>query len=115
MNGRHRPRRVEACDVASARYTQDSFADALPGLLAAKKLSLRDLAQSVGRDVAHLSRVLNPAEGRTASPALIREISSKLELPTDYFPEVREATVVEAVRSDATLRERLYKQLQPAT
>lgn len=35
-------------------------------------------------------------------------IAIHLGLPADYFPEVREAAVIAAVRSDANLRDAIY-------
>jgi hypothetical protein len=49
---------------------------------------------------------------KTASADLARRVAVALGLPPDYFPEFREAFVVEHIRRDADLRERLYKQLR---
>jgi hypothetical protein len=38
----------------------------------------------------------------------VRQISKQLGLRPDYFPEVREAAVTEAVRKNSKLRDEIY-------
>jgi hypothetical protein len=38
-------------------------------------------------------------------------VTTVLNLPPGYFPEVREAAVVERLRADPELRDKLYQQL----
>jgi transcriptional regulator with XRE-family HTH domain len=83
--------------------------DALPDLLVKHQVSLRQLAKDAGISVSYLSRVL--AGTKPSSGELAARIASALELPEDYFPETREQRVVEAVRADPDLRERIYRRL----
>jgi transcriptional regulator with XRE-family HTH domain len=59
----------------------------------------------------HLSRVLRGADRSTPSLHLIGRIVEALGLPPGYFPELREAAVIEFLRADPKLRDRLYDQL----
>ena len=63
----------------------------------------------------HLSRVLRGAEGSRPSTDLISRIAKALNLPAGYFPELREAAVIEKLRSDPELRDGLYDQLRNET
>lgn len=87
--------------------TKRPFSDELPGLLAERGLSLRVVAREVGGfDHGYLSRMLS---GKVApNPQHVARISDYLGLPDDYFPEVREARTVDAIRQDAELRDRTY-------
>ncbi len=49
---------------------------------------------------------------KTPSAELARRVAVALGLPEDYFPEFREAFVLERVRSDPRLREQLYKRFR---
>jgi transcriptional regulator with XRE-family HTH domain len=79
----------------------------LPRILNARGITLRSLAAAVGGiDHAYLSRMLN---GKApVNPAHIRRISKHLGLPEDYFPEVREAEAVDAIRRHPRLRDLVY-------
>jgi hypothetical protein len=47
--------------------------------------------------------------GRTAvNPRHVERIALHLGLPYDYFPEVREAAVIAAIRSKPRLRDKIY-------
>jgi len=91
----------------SANVTNRAFPDELPRLLGEKGMTLRGLAREVGGvDHAYLSRMLNR---RTAVNVVHAErIARHLGLPRDYFPEVREARVIEAVRESPRLRDAIY-------
>lgn len=89
--------------------TEDTVGQALPALLAAHGLSLRAFAGEAGVSQAHLSRLIKGE--KTASADLARRLALALRLPEDFFPEYREAVVIEAVRADPKLRERLYRRL----
>ena len=83
----------------------------LPRLLRDKGLTLRGLARMVGVDHGHLSRMLRHERGKTAGPDLARRIAQALDLPEDFFPEYREAAVIDRLRQDADLRDELYDRL----
>jgi transcriptional regulator with XRE-family HTH domain len=91
--------------------TDRPFAEELPSLLAECGLSQRKLAQMIDLNPSHLSRVLRGADRSRPSTNLISRIASALNLPAGYFPELREAAVIERLRSDPELRDGLYDQL----
>jgi transcriptional regulator with XRE-family HTH domain len=91
--------------------TDRSFAEELPYLLAERGLSQRKLAQMVDLNPSHLSRVLRGADHTRPSTDLIRRIAHALDVPAGYFPELREAAVIERLKTDPGLRDELYRQL----
>ena len=91
--------------------TDRPFAEELPRLLEERGLSQRKLAQLIDLNPSHLSRVLRGADKTRPSIDLIRRIAKALHLPAGYFPELREASVIERLKSDPGLRERLYRKL----
>jgi len=97
--------------AAVRQQSERAFAEELPRLLAERSLSQRKLAQMIDLNPSHLSRALRGADRTRPSTDLIRRIAGALDLPPGYFPELREAAVVERIKSDAELRDRLYKQL----
>jgi transcriptional regulator with XRE-family HTH domain len=89
------------------RFTDARFVEELPGLLAQRGLTLRSLAREVGGfDEAYLSRMLHGK--RAVNPEHVARISQYLSFPYDYFPEVREARMIEAIQSDPKLRDEIY-------
>jgi transcriptional regulator with XRE-family HTH domain len=88
------------------------FRDELPRLLAERGMSLRALEREVGVTSGHLSRVLRGVDYKTASGDLTRRVAEVLCLQPDYFPEAREAFIVEAIRRNPAVRDRLYDQLR---
>jgi transcriptional regulator with XRE-family HTH domain len=70
--------------------------------------SLRALATAAGVSPSHLSRVLRQADYKTAGGDLAGRVADALGLPVDYFPEFREAAVIDRVKSDPGWRDRLY-------
>jgi transcriptional regulator with XRE-family HTH domain len=87
--------------------TQSPFPEELPRLLKARNESLRGLAREVGGiDHAYLSRMVR--REAAVNPRHVARIAAHLGLPDDYFPEVREAAVVQAIRRDAELRDAIY-------
>ena len=70
-------------------------------------MTLRALAREVGGvDHSYLSRMLNRKTAVNVHHA--KRIARHLGLPADYFPEVREAAVIEAVRTSPRLRDAVY-------
>lgn len=104
-------RRPDIAGVASAR-TQEPFISEVPRLLKERRLSMRALARRADVSDAHLSRVLRQVHYKTPSSELARRVALAFDLPEDYFPEFREAFVVQRVKQDEQLRERLYKRLR---
>ena len=97
-----------------ATRTKLPLREALPGLLEKHGRSLRSLATDVGVNQSYLSRIIR-ADGpaaRRATPAIARRIAAALDLPEDYFPEAREGYVVDRLREDGALRDRLYDRLR---
>ena len=99
--------------MTSPRHTTRPLAEELPLLLAERQLSLRSLAARLGLDHGFLSRAVRGADGKVLTLELVRRIAAELSMPPDYFVEVREALVIEKVRSDGELRDRLYGDLKP--
>jgi transcriptional regulator with XRE-family HTH domain len=95
----------------AANRTNRRFIEELPVLLRERQMSLRALAREVGVTDAHLSRVLRQVGHKTPSADLARRVAVALGLRPDYFPEFREGVVVERVRKDAKLRDRLYDEM----
>ena len=93
------------------RLTDVPFGVELPRLLVERGLSQRKLAQMIDVNPSHLSRVLRGDETHPSTD-LIRRITLALDLHSGYFPELREAAVIEGVKSDPKLRDRLYKRLE---
>jgi transcriptional regulator with XRE-family HTH domain len=91
---------------------QRSFSEELPALLAERGLSQRKLAQLIDLNPSHLSRVLRGADRTRPSIDLIQRVADALGVPRAYFAEVREAAVIEKLRSDPELRDRLYDRLK---
>jgi transcriptional regulator with XRE-family HTH domain len=101
--------------MSQRRYTHEPFGAALPDLLRERGWSQRRLSALVGVDPAYISRAVGDPDGRGPSPELARRVAVALGLPSDYFPEYREAEVIAAVRRDPQLRERLYRTLGRST
>ena len=95
-----------------AARTNEPFVEELPRLLHDRELSLRELARRARVDPSHLSRVLRGANYKSPSADLARKVSIALNLPPDYFPEFRESIVLQRIRADSALRERLYAGLK---
>lgn len=104
---------MRACGRLPARRQQTDrpFAQALPELLKEHNLSVNTLAKAIGTNQSHLSRGLRGADNKGLSIEIIQSVREHLGLPVGFFPEEREALVVEQIRRDPELRERLYKRL----
>jgi transcriptional regulator with XRE-family HTH domain len=81
-------------------------------LLAQRGVSQRKLAQMIDLNPSHLSRVLRGADRTRPSIDLIRRVTDALDLPAGYFPELREAAVLDRIKTDPELRDQLYKRFQ---
>jgi transcriptional regulator with XRE-family HTH domain len=81
--------------------------DELPHLLETREMTLRALAREVGGlDHSYLSRMISRKTPVNVHHA--ERIARRLGLPADFFPEVREAAVVTAVRRSPRLRDAIY-------
>lgn len=94
--------------AAMPRRTNTPFVQELPHLLKEQSLSVQSFALAIGVSQSHLSRVLRQVDYKTPSLSLITKASEALGLPPDYFPDVREAAVISAIKTDSDLRDRLY-------
>jgi transcriptional regulator with XRE-family HTH domain len=99
----------------SRRQTETPFSAELPRLLRERGMSIRSLAREVGVSDSHLSRIVRRADYKTASPELTSRVAAILGLPQDYFPEFREAYVVERIKAEPKLRNELYRRLRRRT
>jgi|GEM_PF-6815860 len=97
--------------VTSPRYTTRPFAEELPMLLDERQVSLRSMATRLELDHSFLSRAVRGADGKVLTLELIHRIAAELSIPPDHFVEVREALVIEKIRSDGALRDRLHSDL----
>lgn len=93
--------------MPQARINTRPFVEELPRLLEEQELTLRALARDIGGlDHAYLSRMLR---GQVpVNVQHVRRIARQLGLPENYFPEVREAEVIDAVRRSPKLRDEIY-------
>lgn len=94
------------------QHSDTPFTDELPRLLRERGMSLRALAKQIGISDSHLSRVLRRADYKRASAELTAKVAVALQLAEDYFPEFREAFVLDRIRADPKLRNDLYAQLR---
>jgi transcriptional regulator with XRE-family HTH domain len=93
--------------IKDEQVTKRPFTKELPRLLKERGLTLRALARNVGAiDHAYLSRMVRGQ--LPVNVQHVRRIARCLGLPEDYFPEVREAAVVDAVRRRPKLRDEIY-------
>jgi transcriptional regulator with XRE-family HTH domain len=94
--------------AAKPQRTAESFVEELPRLLTEHNMSLSALARELRVSPSHLSRAARSAKFKRFSPELIRRVGAVFGLPPGYFPEEREAFVIERIRADPGLRDRLY-------
>lgn len=91
--------------------TNRPFAEELPRLLEERGITLRALAREIGQiDHGYLSRMVNSRA--PANPKHAERIARFLGLPADYFFEVREARVIDAIKRNGRLREEVYARLR---
>ena len=74
-------------------------------------LSTNRLAGIVGVSQSHLSRVLTGARQKTVGGDLAARIAIALELPEDWFPETRQQRLMERLKADSELCDRLYDEV----
>lgn len=91
--------------------TNESFVDVVPRLLEARGWSIRQLAREAGVEPGHLWKVLRRRNYKTAGAAMAGRVAVALDLPVDYFPEYREGSVIEQIRSDPALRDAAYDRI----
>lgn len=97
-----------------ARTTKPLGAE-LPRLLGKQGVSLRTLAQAIDVNQSYLSRIMGKpgaATTRRASAKVASAVAEYFDLPIDYFPEYREAVVIDAVTENGRLRDRVYDSLK---
>jgi len=90
--------------------TQHPLPEELPRVLREQNVSIRELARRVEISDSHLSRIL--AGQKTPTADLARRISVALGLKRGFFVEDREGAVIDAVKADPELRDRLYRRLR---
>jgi transcriptional regulator with XRE-family HTH domain len=93
------------------RRSQVPLVDQLPTLMKERGLSTNRLAGMVRVSQSHLSRVLTGARRKTVGGELAARIAIALELPEDWFPETRQQRLMERLKADAELRDRLYDEM----
>lgn len=92
--------------------TDIPFADNWRELFRENGWTQRAVALELGLDPSFLSKALRGAAYKRLSADVISRVSELAGLPRDYYPEVREAAVIDAVRADAELRDRLFDELR---
>jgi transcriptional regulator with XRE-family HTH domain len=88
--------------------TNEHFRDAVVELMEERGWSQRELSAEVGVDPAHICRLLRRGSSRRATPEMLVRVARAFGVRPEYFSEYREWQVLEAVRTDPSLRERLY-------
>ena len=96
----------------AAKRAVGPFNEELPPLLHERGLSIRALARLVGIGDDHLSRVLRGDRGKRATAELTQRVALALELPEDYFAEVRLSFLVDRLTTDPGLRDDLYDRIR---
>src|SRR5215203_1334483 len=94
--------------MSKPRVTEAAFRDAVGELMLERGWSQRELAAVVGVDPAHVSRLLKRGSALRATPQLMVRFARAFDVDPEFFVEYREWCVLEAVRRNPTLRERLF-------
>jgi transcriptional regulator with XRE-family HTH domain len=95
--------------------TNQAFREAVGELMNERGWSQRDLSAAVGVDPAHISRLLQRGSRLRATPQLMTRVARAFGVDPEFFVEYREWCVLEEVRRNPTLRERLFGMLQTAS
>lgn len=91
-------------------WPEQTFGEIVTAALDARGWSQRELARAVDVDPAHICRLLG-ARVRSVSPELLVKVAAALDIEPEAFAEYREWRVLEAIRNDRTLVDRLYERL----
>ena len=94
--------------MSRRRISGAPFRNAVGDLLHERGWTQRDLAGAVGVDPAHVCRLLKRGSRLRATPELLARIARALQVEPEFFTEYREWCVLEAVRQNPSLRERLF-------
>jgi transcriptional regulator with XRE-family HTH domain len=94
-----------------ARRSSIRFSDSWRELFQEKGWTQKHVAVTAGIDPSFFSKALRGEGYKKLSADWIATISEMAGLPRDFYPEVREDAVVEAVRTDPDLRDRLFEEL----
>jgi plasmid maintenance system antidote protein VapI len=95
--------------------TNQAFRDAVGVLMDERGWCQRDLSAAVGVDPAHISRLLKRGSRLRATPQLMTRVARAFDVDPEFFVEYREWCVLEEVRRNPSLRERLFGMLQTAS
>jgi transcriptional regulator with XRE-family HTH domain len=82
----------------------------MPLLLAERYMSLRTVARQSGVDNAFLSKMMRGQ--KSISVTALVDVSRALDLPDDFFPEVRRKRLVDWLESNPSAADELYDRLQ---
>jgi transcriptional regulator with XRE-family HTH domain len=102
---------TQVCDPQTiGRPTTTGFANAVADLLLERGWTQRALAHAAGVDPGQLCRLLRPRSPRP-TPHLMERVAEALGVAPTHFPEYREWQVVEAIRRDVALCDRIHRSL----
>ena len=90
------------------RRSEAPFVEEVPILMREKDVSLNQLAAMVGVNYSHLWRVIGRKDNKKVTGDLAERVAVAFELPSDWFPETRQARLFDLLRNDGDLRDRLY-------
>ena len=84
----------------------------LSAVLAARGVSIAELARRVGVSQPYVSRLIRQERYKGPSGELAGQIAEALGLPADHWPEYRAAKVIDRLVADGAYRDRLYDALE---
>lgn len=85
--------------------------DALRERMRERRMSQRALAARAHVDRGHLSRAFRGVNGKDFSPQLAARLAQVLGLSADSSPALREYEVIQRIKLDPELRDRVYQQI----